>query len=367
MKKTLKELDTFFVDLEFKFKFMDLLNPVNCAEEKEKFIAKNYNYNPQFVYSIPSDFLLNMKNELAGVEIEEHEFSRFYKNKIDEVIAKINLIESNDNDFTKFSKQLYGELSVKYLNKAEEIIHSKIKNSVREKKEYLSLDELVSQVEEKIAHYGLESKIIIRDEDTVNNSFKVNHVRNEIIFYKNCKKTKEELEATLAHEVDTHLLRGLNGKKITPQIFFLGTAGYLAEEEGLAVLMSYSKRNNKQLFRPALLFKLIDLAEKNDFKEVFKFVFEISGKFNYSWNQTLRVKRGISDTNRPGAFFKDQYFSWAMDTGRKILKNPESLNYIFNGKGDLKYLMKYTLPNDKINLIKIENIKNIFNINKINY
>lgn len=46
---------------------------------------------------------------------------------------------------------------------------------------------------------------------------------------------KAQLQALLAHEVDIHLTRYLNGKKSGWNIFSSGTAYYLRDEEGLAV------------------------------------------------------------------------------------------------------------------------------------
>lgn len=52
---------------------------------------------------------------------------------------------------------------------------------------------------------------------------------------KNILLTDLELQALLAHEVDIHLQRFLNGQKSGWKIFSSGTGYYLRDEEGLAV------------------------------------------------------------------------------------------------------------------------------------
>lgn len=47
--------------------------------------------------------------------------------------------------------------------------------------------------------------------------------------------TEQQLKALLAHEVDIHLVRYLNGKKSGWNIFKSGTGYYLKDEEGLAI------------------------------------------------------------------------------------------------------------------------------------
>jgi hypothetical protein len=46
---------------------------------------------------------------------------------------------------------------------------------------------------------------------------------------------EKEVEAIIAHEIDTHLVRYLNGKKSGRKIFSSGTGNYLKDEEGLAI------------------------------------------------------------------------------------------------------------------------------------
>jgi hypothetical protein len=101
------------------------------------------------------------------------------------------------------------------------------------------------------------------------------------------------------------------------------------------------------MYSPALNYYAIYLALNNDFKTTFQKLLQYL-KPNDAWNFTYRVKRGIKFTESKGAFTKDQYFVWAIELTKAILRDPQALHYIFNGKGNIEELKMLTEPNQEL-------------------
>lgn len=82
---------------------------------------------------------------------------------------------------------------------------------------------------------------------------------------------EKELLSILAHEIDTHLVRYLNGLKSGRNILKSGTGNYLKDEEGLAIYNA-SKLLPEEYDKASIYKKyyLVKEAEKNDFKKTFE-------------------------------------------------------------------------------------------------
>ena len=144
------------------------------------------------------------------------------------------------------------------------------------------------------------------------------------------------LISLLDHEIGTHHLRCLNQNRLpdqTKNTLKKNKIGWqIATEEGLATLgnhLHYAKCN--YLFIPALLYYGVCLAHANSFWDTFKGLFKYCADFEDCWITTIRVKRGMSDTSKPGAFCKDQS---TFDGCLRILDKRKEINFhaLFAGK-----------------------------------
>jgi hypothetical protein len=146
--------------------------------------------------------------------------------------------------------------------------------------------------------------------------------------------------AVLDHEIGTHHIRSLNQNNLDPKLQThlkkVKRGWMLSAEEGLAsisVHMHYTKCD--LFFNPALNYFAACTAMENDFWNTFKTLFKYTTGFDECWIKTLRVKRGISDTSKPGAFCKDQC---SLDGMLRILEARERINFpaLFAGKVSLE-------------------------------
>jgi len=119
------------------------------------------------------------------------------------------------------------------------------------------------------------------------------------------KISREQVTSVLNHEVQTHLLRRLNDER---QPWHEQTRSrrrlWKKTEEGLAIYNSKDK-NDPDLRQAALLYWLVALARKHDFRTVYQASLSCGVTRGRAFTNALRVKRGLTDTSQPGGFTKD--------------------------------------------------------------
>lgn len=291
------------------------LTPINLASEKEKFFASNFKYNPQFIYER---------------EISKEELLKYGKPKIWYLIlAKIIL-----NKYKKFRNNSSAKESV-----AQEILTNK---------------EIQEFFIKHLSQYGLEHDYKIVFSKGFVSRVAVNLKNKEIKILETIKISKEEIEAILAHEIDTHLLRQYNYEQ---QVWFrqknkFGFKEHLRTEEGLAVINEMISKNQVLAYKAAANYLAIDLAIKKDFVTVFNFFYELWQDSERAWIWTLKKKRGITDTSQKGAYTKDLvYFEGLMEVLRYLKKNNFDPSELYYGKINLKDTKKAKKLSLKHNLV----------------
>jgi len=110
----------------------------------------------------------------------------------------------------------------------------------------------------------------------------------------------------------------------------------LATEEGLASLCNHIYYTNCNLFYvPALLYYAVCISMECSFWDTFKAIHKYVVDFDDCWLQTLRVKRGVTDTSKPGAFCKDQA---TFDGSMRIIELRDRIDFhaLYAGKVSLE-------------------------------
>lgn len=243
------------------------LAPLNLASEKEKFFQSGFKYNPQFVYAT----------------------------------------SINQQELTK-----YGKPKFLYLLLAKKILWQYHRNpglhtSQPANKKFLSQAEITQAITDRLADYGLANTYQINFSESFVSRIAV-QTENKIVKVKlPVAITKEEIEGTLAHEVDTHLVRQLNYER---QIWYkkkkkYGLLPHLRTEEGLAIVNELVANKQKLAYKSAINYLAVNVALKKDFVSVFEFFYKHSGDTERSWIWTVKQKRGLQDTSLPGGFTKN--------------------------------------------------------------
>lgn len=282
------------------------LRPINLLEEKEKFFSDN-SYNPQFEYLkvIPD-------NDLTKWGYPKPRFVEFARSRLDEITIKEDIAQSD------------------YLS--EEQISEKIGSIIN------SLNLKVNDFAVKFSDSQISRCLI---------SSKGMSFRTPI------EITKERLEILINHELFSHLLRRINGKK-------LGVKSQLAEheirftEEGLAALNGYLASSNKIFFSYLLTYLATDMSTKKSFREVYSNLLSLGISSQKAWNFTVLTKRGLTDTSAPGAFTKGiTYLEGILQVYNWVQSNSDDLRTIYVGKLSVDELNREEVKNVNLKDLKI--------------
>ena len=104
-------------------------------------------------------------------------------------------------------------------------------------------------------------------------------------------------------------------------------------EEGLAGLHTLLARNFKLDYTGALNYVTSAVAQKKSFVETFNFVLKYIDDRNRAWRYTVKHKRGLYDTAKPGGFTKDiVYFEGIIQVWQFMQQSNFDLEGLYLGK-----------------------------------
>lgn len=320
----LNKIDFEISTLSYKVNISKILKPINYYEEFDNFITWKWKYNPNFVYQFPSENNIQKTKEridLLFTEINQlkSNISKLFLEKVIEIDYKINLIkaykEQDYNNIYKFNLLLYWDFDIELSSISKKIIFDNItEQDMWEKISPQQVKYLFEKHLEKLWIFWINiivwnswlSRITVKL-DTNPTIF----VSNNATFFSN------EIPWIIAHEIDTHLVRHLNGIKSWWNIFQKWTGFYLKDEEWLAIyraknmteshyesLWIYKKYHLVKIGSNFTFAKIVDLLIFMDQDKSIESIFK--------W--ALRIKKWIQDTNQTWewtVYMKDKvYLDW---------------------------------------------------------
>lgn len=277
--------------------------PLNLAEEKKKFFF-DPNYNPQFVYEqpIPEQYLTEKYGEFGG------ELMQKAKEICDSVIA----------DYSKESSYL-------------DAVEGKI----------LTQEETVRFVTEYLTKNDLENKVTLR---FVTNAIARTRMDGYVMYIRLPIEYREKsLLGVLDHEIGTHVFRRINDDKQSwcekRQEYGLGS--YLETEEGLAVLHFHLHASDYRIWFEAIQYYACALGAQHGFARVYTDLRSYIDDKDRRFKITLRAKRGMTDTSKPGGYTKDQvYLRGVVKIAKWLRANEYDVKKLYVGKVSLEDLPK---------------------------
>jgi uncharacterized protein (TIGR02421 family) len=286
------------------------INPVNLAEEKEKFF-RNQSYNPQFRYRMIDksisgkiDLLKKLKSDF-----QKHQelLGGYYVLLIDEFIAALEQFgrDRNTPEFVRWLISLYQEPNATLVTRAKTILHGI--ERVDKEPSYYNANEVAKIFKDELDKRGFkEWRIIVEDMPA---RVSINQYSMFVRIQASAAFSKSEVARLIVHEIDTHILRAENAKKQLFLLFRYGFPRYLMSEEGLAI---YAEEQSR-LLTPYDMRKyaLRVLAAWYGVQYSFVKVYELLREYldaQAAFDMTVRIKRGMQDTSLAGAFSKDQVY-----------------------------------------------------------
>ncbi len=277
------------------------LQPINLTEEKQKFFAKDCYYNPYFQYQA-----LITKNILLKYGLPKAKYTSLAQNILQRTFSQYSETQIRKMEGVKLNQK-----------QAKQMVQAFLQKNKLEKE------------------------------------FKIRWIKNNLSkasFYKNILKLRipiwhreHEFQGMLYHELGTHGLRRIN---YAQQPFFkkkknYGFSDYLPTEEGLASLHTLLATNLKLYYKGALNYLVCSVAQENSFIKTFEFVSQYIKDQNRAWDYTIKHKRGLYDTSKPGGFTKDKiYFEGAIQVWQHLNRHQYDIEPFYWGKIALKDLDK---------------------------
>jgi uncharacterized protein (TIGR02421 family) len=315
------------------------MNPVNEASERKKFFKnkdKNNDSNPVFKYRRPNS-CDNLFKKIEEVELPEGIISRLLYQRL-EKFKRTNAMVNNlgKPEFTFFSKGIFGKPSNELVAKAYEILKA---NESSDEKSNIESKKVVKAMKKVLAELNLKDwKVSFKN---MASNAAVITSKKTVFIRKKAKFSNDFLRRIVVHEIGTHVFRALNGERQPYKIFFTGLPNYMGTEEGLAVnveeMHGCLKVNTLRTYAGRTL--AVNLALQKGFRDVFN---DLKEYFNddLAWKLTLRAKRGLIDTSRPGAYTKDYLYLDGYYKVKKFLEENTSdgLKKLYYGRMDIEQI-----------------------------
>lgn len=269
------------------------IRPMNLAEAQEAFFESGCLEAPKFTYAFSDEVVSKAFEENSSVDFEHVAAAKRILDKVHSSYGGPDL----------FMQLMYGE----------------------EKADSQELKDLVAGY---LKEQNVEDKVEIRLVDGMLSAANVATLGEGryVVNIANGPVSKPILQSICDHEVGTHLLRMMNDEH---QVWHGCRDRYKLQnpwitEEGFATLNTYLTLPCKLLFTQALRYWAVCCGAQMGFVELFAEIRKHVSDLRRCWQICCRVKRGLLDTSKPGAFYMDQaYFQGAVE----ILMHLEEVDF----------------------------------------
>lgn len=340
-----------------------IFTPLNLEQEKEKFFNSDI-YNPQFKYRIvknDNEKILDSLSKVEEISDVDPRISKFYVDLIasKEQVNELMYAVGDNEKVTELSKERFGMPSAILFRNSARVLRGVVKNyhlvkNPSKGKDLLGYDEIVKVFDGVFEELGLDGWEVYRSINISKNGIKVGVKRKQVLVNEGIQRSRFKLRKSIVHEVGTHVLRSVNG--INSGFTALGNANlvpYLDVEEGLATWNENDMNllTESGLKKKAGLTYAIKIGEDMSFRELYNALLGCFPKYS-AFNVAYRVKRGMSDTSKPGIYAKDiVYFRGFRKVLKKLGDDKSLYPLLYAGKIDFKqcdWVREGLLPKAKI-------------------
>ncbi|MCK5091655.1 MAG: flavohemoglobin expression-modulating QEGLA motif protein [Gammaproteobacteria bacterium] len=334
MTRAVKETDNQLAEISQSFDLLLHVTPVNAPQEWEAFRRSRFQRSPEFLYrSRPIDPAL-MKRKLFSIPIEQIEdptLAYIYTEKQNELERQITLVaDRNTPRFLYGSRQLYGDIEPDLLAMAHEILQQ-VAPHLRDdqKSDFIDAEKLAEIAREEIQYYRNQDPSLVAKIEVRNDITGILVSRGNLLIGHDTKVPRSQIEATLSHEIGTHILTYHNGQQQPLKEFYSGMAGYEPLQEGLAVLSEYLvgglSRSRLRLLAGRVI-AVQHIHQGADFIETFRVLSNDHGfSQQTAYTITMRVYRG-------GGYTKDAVYLRGLTTLLLHLAGGGELDTLLLGK-----------------------------------
>ena len=338
----LKKIDQCLGVADRKVRLLSRLNPTNINFQRRKFLhayARDEEYNPFFHYG-PAKPLQKLKYALASLRIkipatkdEQWFFSRHLENKRERTLEKIRCIQNvGSKKFGRYSTRLFGAPSASQVEYAKGQFDDNSPAIFLKTQDTIGDADAAKILQQYATDRMLPWKVKLRK--SMSSKAGLDSRSKYLLIKKGERFAPGELASLAVHEIETHIFRKENGAlQRLPSLFGGGFAGPPTTEEGLAFFNeALGQHDPRRVLLIAARTIAAHLARKHSFYSVFRNLRDLGLPLPYAWNVTVRVKRGLSDTSRPGSFTKDHHYLRGYLEVKNFLDRGGDMRLLYIGK-----------------------------------
>lgn len=300
-------------------------NPINPVEEKNK-LFKDNSYNPKLSYLPTKDFK-KIESKLLSLKVDNSVYGQLLNKKIKEMQNLLMMIKNvGEKDFIKYSIKVYGKPNPELIKEARRILKID-EEEVWKKYSKLSMNKkFMDQFNINKYKWNVKEKDMVAGA-AVSTKYKTLMINNNKDFSEN------DVKRLIVHEIGTHVTRFENAKKQKYKMFRFGFPGYLETEEGLAAYNEY----RCGLLSPKILRAYAGRVLANHMSLTGSFCTVYNNLLDYfpkndAWTLTLRSKRGLVDTSKPGGFTKDHLYLKGFLKVKQFAESGGNIKKLYVGK-----------------------------------
>lgn len=342
-KKRLKKIRIFLKTHRY-------LTPINFLQERRKFF-KDRKYNPQLRYaSIPLATLKQYEEEVENFQYPNSSDLQawIYKRKIEETKLKLRLfLAIGTSSLTHISTLLYQlKFDEKTLDSAKKDASLKVSYYPSKSKDR---NEIAKIVNSYLVNYQITDwKIILSSRYDF--SFQILPKSKLIKLGRNLTRVTANLEYSLAHEIDGHVIRAQNAAKQENKIYRNIFPFYIKTEEGLACYLGdyFSRSGEVARKHHAISYLAAYFAKTHSFSQTYKFLTDHGMTSGLAFQKTYRLKRGLNNTEMPGVFAREAIYYEGMLEVKNYLEAGGDIRKLYAGKVGLDMLPFLPIPKNQI-------------------
>lgn len=332
------ETDEQLAEISHSFDLLLHVTPVNAPHAWQEFQNNKFQQSPEFLYRPRNIDPGLMKRRLYQVPIEKIDdptLAHIFTSKREELDRQISLVaDRNTPRFLLGSRQLFGDVPAELLELSKEMLNLPTP-AQKSETGCLSASEFAEQARQEIVWYQqqdpeLPAQVKLRDDVTG-----ILVCQGHLLVGSDVQIAEERVNATLAHEVGTHIVTHYNGSQQPFRELYAGMAGYEPLQEGLAVLAEYLS-NGLSHVRLRLLAGRVMAADMisngADFIESFR---ALENDYGFSrasaFTICMRVYRG-------GGYTKDFIYLQGLVNVLNYLADGLKLEQLYIGKINYEHL-----------------------------
>lgn len=333
MVDAVADADRLMADLGATLDFLLAITPVNVEQQWQAFEASGFDSEPAFHYrplAVDPDLYRRDLYALRVEDVEDPTLAALLRAKRRDLERRVSMLEERStSSFLYSSMAVYGPVEPDLAETASAVLQRLPAAQPEEGIARISAKEFADMAEAEISRYraghpDFAARVCIRDDVP-----DVMVVSGDLLIGAGLRLPRARAEALLQHEVGTHTVTDVNGRRQPLCMLAVGLPGYEETQEGLAVLAEYAAGGLTAGRLATLAARVLAtrcVTDGGTFVDTFRLLHDDLG---LPPHRSFRVAMRV---HRAGGFTKDAMYLRGFSAVLRHLGNGGSLEPLLVGK-----------------------------------